>query len=129
VLSAVFRAGRFESGLGSFGPEDIVVASAPARPAWAGRSIAALAATLGMEAAAAAAHVLDVEPETTIVLHGMCEEDVQTVLRHPTTMIGSDGIPTLDGNRTRASTAPSRGCWVATRASSACCRSRRRFIA
>jgi N-acyl-D-amino-acid deacylase len=27
----------------------------------------------------------------------MSEDDVQTVLRHPATMIGSDGIPTLDG--------------------------------
>jgi N-acyl-D-amino-acid deacylase len=97
VLSAVFHKGRFESGLGSFGADDIVVASAPAHPAWEGQSIAAVAATLGLEPAAAAAHVLDVEPETTIVLHGMCEEDVETVLRHPTTMIGSDGIPTLDG--------------------------------
>jgi len=97
VLSAVFKDGRFESGLGSFDPEDIVVASAPVHPAWEGRAIPAIAAMLGMRPAEAAAHVLDVEPEATVVLHGMCEDDVQTVLRHPTTMIGSDGIPTLDG--------------------------------
>jgi len=97
VLSAVFKDGRFESGLGSFDPEDIVVASAPVHPAGEGRAIPAIAAMLGMRPAEAAAHVLDVEPEATVVLHGMCEDDVQTVLRHPTTMIGSDGIPTLDG--------------------------------
>jgi N-acyl-D-aspartate/D-glutamate deacylase len=27
----------------------------------------------------------------------MCEEDVQAVMRHPGTMIGSDGLPTLAG--------------------------------
>jgi N-acyl-D-amino-acid deacylase len=27
----------------------------------------------------------------------MNEDDVQTVMRHPSTMIGSDGIPTLEG--------------------------------
>jgi N-acyl-D-amino-acid deacylase len=27
----------------------------------------------------------------------MDEDDVRTVMRHPTTMIGSDGIPTLEG--------------------------------
>jgi N-acyl-D-amino-acid deacylase len=30
-------------------------------------------------------------------LHMMNEDDVQQVLRHPSTMIGSDGIPTLEG--------------------------------
>ena len=30
-------------------------------------------------------------------MHMMSEEDVQRVLRHPSTMIGSDGIPTLEG--------------------------------
>jgi len=97
VLSAVFRDGRFESGLGRLDPADVVVASAPDHPAWEGRTIAALAATLGATAAEAAAHVLAAEPGATVVVHGMCEDDVRTVMRHPTTMIGSDGIPTLDG--------------------------------
>ena len=34
---------------------------------------------------------------TSVVLHMMSEDDVQTVLQHPSTMVGSDGIPTLDG--------------------------------
>ena len=33
----------------------------------------------------------------TIVMHSMSEDDVQTVMRHPSTMIGSDGIPSLEG--------------------------------
>ncbi|MEN8185028.1 MAG: amidohydrolase family protein, partial [Myxococcota bacterium] len=36
-------------------------------------------------------------PGATIVMHSMNEEDVRTVMRHPSTMIGSDGIPTLGG--------------------------------
>ena len=33
----------------------------------------------------------------TVILHMMNEDDVQRVLRHHSTMIGSDGIPTLEG--------------------------------
>jgi len=40
---------------------------------------------------------LDEELGATVVLHTMCEDDIKTVMAHPSTMIGSDGIPTLDG--------------------------------
>jgi N-acyl-D-amino-acid deacylase len=30
-------------------------------------------------------------------MHSMCEDDVRAVMRHPSTMIGSDGIPTIGG--------------------------------
>jgi N-acyl-D-amino-acid deacylase len=46
---------------------------------------------------AAAARILEAEPGATVVLHVMSEDDVRTVMRHPSTMIGSDGIPTLEG--------------------------------
>jgi N-acyl-D-amino-acid deacylase len=45
----------------------------------------------------AASRVLAEDRGATVVLHAMCEEDVRTVMRHPSTMIGSDGIPTLEG--------------------------------
>ena len=45
----------------------------------------------------AAARVLAEDPAVTVILHVMREEDVRTVMRHPSTMIGSDGIPTLKG--------------------------------
>src|SRR5437660_4952515 len=32
-----------------------------------------------------------------VVLHSMSEDDVRTVLAHPSTMIGSDGIPSPGG--------------------------------
>ena len=97
ILAAVFRDGRFEGGIGVLDPDDIVIASAAGRREWEGRSVAAIAAALGMSPAAAATDMLTIQPETTVVAHGMCEEDVQRVMRHPSTMIGSDGVPTLEG--------------------------------
>jgi len=42
--------------------------------------------------------VLDAEGiSATVVIHSMCEDDVRTVMRHPSTMIGSDGLPMLHG--------------------------------
>ena len=52
---------------------------------------------LGLDALPAARDVVARSGGTTVILHMMSEDDVQTILRHPSTMIGSDGIPTLDG--------------------------------
>ena len=46
-------------------------------------------------------------------LEMMCEDDVRTVMRHPQTMIGSDGVPRR-ASRTRACGARSRACSAAT---------------
>jgi N-acyl-D-aspartate/D-glutamate deacylase len=78
-------------------PGDVVVASSQPHPEWEGRSLEELAGRFGCSAMEAADRVLGQAPGTTVVLHGLCEDDVQTVLRHPSTMIGSDGIPTLGG--------------------------------
>jgi N-acyl-D-amino-acid deacylase len=93
ILSAVFREGGFRDVL----PEAVVIASAASHRAWEGRSIAALAGEMGCSAAEAAARVLAEEPGATVIIHTMCEEDVRTVMRHRSTMIGSDGLPTLAG--------------------------------
>lgn len=93
ILSAVFRDGGF----GGIPPEAIVIASAEGHRDWEGRSIAALAAARGCDATEAASRVLAEVPGTTVVIHTMCEEDVRAVMRHPSTMIGSDGLPTLAG--------------------------------
>jgi N-acyl-D-amino-acid deacylase len=75
-----------------------VLSSAPRNPAWEGRSIASLAAEWGLEPLAAAQRVLDAEGmNAAVVIHNMSEDDVRTVLRHPSTMIGSDGLPMLHG--------------------------------
>lgn len=100
ILAAIVQNGAFESGpnaLGSIAPEDVVIASAAKRPDFEGRSIAALAQHLGLSARETALRVLELSPGVTAVMHSMNEDDVRTVMRHPSTMIGSDGIPSLPG--------------------------------
>lgn len=85
-------------GVGRGDPDEVVLSSAPKNPAWEGRSIAALAAEWGVAPLAAAQRVLDAEGmNAAVVIHNMSEDDVRTVLRHPSTMIGSDGLPMLHG--------------------------------
>jgi N-acyl-D-amino-acid deacylase len=100
VLAAVVQNGALtpQGGpLGRLEPGDVRVASAPRHPEWEGRTIAELATLLGRTPLAAAEHVVAEEgPGATAVLEIMCEDDVRTVMRHPTTMIGSDGLPTLE---------------------------------
>ena len=93
ILSAVFRDGGF----GGVPPEAIVIASAAGHRDWEGRSMEALAVAMACDASEAAARILLEEPGTTVVIHTMCEDDVRMVMRHPSTMIGSDGLPTLAG--------------------------------
>jgi len=76
---------------------DVVIASAAGHPDWEGQSLPSLATKWGVDAAEAGRRALAEEPMATVVLHTMDEEDVRTVLRHPSTMIGSDGIPILEG--------------------------------
>jgi N-acyl-D-amino-acid deacylase len=98
VLAAVFRDGRFGGpGLGVLRPEDVVIASTATHPQWEGRSFAELATEMHCDPATAATRVLETDAAVTVILHTMSEEDVRTVMRHSSTMIGSDGIPTLEG--------------------------------
>jgi N-acyl-D-amino-acid deacylase len=100
ILSAVVNQGSFEteaSGLGYLSPNDVVIASTRDHPEWQGKSIREMSNLLSLSPQAAAEKVLELEPGTTAVLHSMSEDDVQYVMRHSSTMIGSDGIPTLEG--------------------------------
>jgi N-acyl-D-aspartate/D-glutamate deacylase len=100
VLAAVvsYFGGGEGKGVGRGDPNDVVLSSAPKHPDWEGRSIASLAAEWNLSAAAAAQRILDAEGlAATVVIHNMSDDDVRTVLRHPTTMIGSDGLPMLHG--------------------------------
>jgi N-acyl-D-amino-acid deacylase len=99
-LLAIVQNGGFEtspSALGSIAPEHVVIASASKRRDWEGRSIAQLALELELPAREAAQRALELSPGITAVMHSMHEDDVRTVMRHPSTMIGSDGIPSLPG--------------------------------
>ncbi|HEY5636688.1 MAG TPA: D-aminoacylase, partial [Burkholderiales bacterium] len=97
VLSAVIADGRLNDGLGRLTPEDVVIASSAGHAHWEGSTLAALAQEMALDPMDAARRVLEAQPGTTVVLHMMDEADVQTVMRHPSTMIGSDGLPTLSG--------------------------------
>lgn len=101
TLKAVLNLGVFGSnavaGFASVEADDVVVASALNRPEWEGKSIAALAASRDSSALVVANEIISECPDTTVILHMMSESDVQAVLCHESTMIGSDGIPTLHG--------------------------------
>ena len=100
ALAAIVRNGAFDGspgGLGHIPPDKVAIAASPGHAEWEGLTITALAELLGLGAQAAAERVCELVPATTAVLHSMNEDDVRTVMRHPSTMIGSDGIPTLPG--------------------------------
>ncbi|MEQ9641713.1 MAG: D-aminoacylase [Alphaproteobacteria bacterium] len=103
MLRSVLQNGALQGNVGGDGgisearPADLVIASAPGHPEWEGKSVEQLAKMLDMQPRAAAEHVAKQAEGASVILHMMTEDDVQTVLRHPSTMIGSDGIPTLDG--------------------------------
>ena len=84
-------------GLGRTSPADVVLASTERHPEWEGRRISDFAEEWGIDGQTAAERILETEPMATVVIHSMSEDDVQQVMRHPSTMIGSDGIPTLEG--------------------------------
>jgi N-acyl-D-aspartate/D-glutamate deacylase len=57
-----------------------------------------LAAETGESALEVARRIVDASRNTAMaIFHSMSEDDVRTVLRHSSTMIGSDGLPTLEG--------------------------------
>jgi N-acyl-D-aspartate/D-glutamate deacylase len=97
ILSAVFREGRLRGVVGDLTGADVVIASTAQHPEWEGKSLARLGEAMRCTPEEAASRVLAEDNGVTVVLHAMCEEDVRTVMRHPSTMIGSDGIPTLEG--------------------------------
>ena len=103
MLRAVLQNGAFaeaasgDTGIAAARPADVVIASAPGHPEWEGRSIGDLSTEFGLPARETAEKVRTEVPGASVILHMMSEDDVRTVMRHPSTMIGSDGIPTLDG--------------------------------
>ncbi|HEV2366126.1 MAG TPA: D-aminoacylase [Caulobacteraceae bacterium] len=100
VLAAVVEGGRLAGaggGIGALTPDKVVVASTARHRDWEGKSLEALAREFGADLEATIGRVLAEEPGTTVILHTMSEADVRRVMAHPSTMIGSDGLPTLQG--------------------------------
>jgi len=97
-LFAVLQNGAFRGdspgGLGQLDGGDVLIASAPTHPEWEGRRVVTLAAEWGLDDEAAARRIVETEGEACfVIVFTMDEADVKTVMAHPTTMIGSDGVP------------------------------------
>jgi N-acyl-D-aspartate/D-glutamate deacylase len=77
----------------------IRLASCPAFPAYEGRQLADIASAEGVELAELVRRILTApDGARTICIHFIIDEaDIETNLRHPRMMIGSDGIPDLTG--------------------------------
>ena len=84
-------------GLGELGNDKVVIASTSDHPQWHGKTLAALEIELGVGPSEVGPAVLEAEPLATVILHTMLEEDVRTIMASPGIMIGSDGIPSIDG--------------------------------
>jgi N-acyl-D-amino-acid deacylase len=95
VQNGAFRRdGPETSGLGRVEPEHVLIAAAPKHPDYEGQTVAALADAWDLPIEDAAQRLLAEEGEALfVVLFTMDEADVRTVMAHPTTMIGSDGVP------------------------------------
>ncbi|MFT4469963.1 N-acyl-D-amino-acid deacylase family protein [Arthrobacter sulfonylureivorans] len=84
----------WENTVGNGGWDRIDIASAPRHPHSEGHNIAQLAAHAGQDPLDYVADLLLAESgAVTIISHSMDEADMQRVLAHPGTMIGSDGVP------------------------------------
>ncbi|WP_205863216.1 amidohydrolase family protein [Planosporangium thailandense] len=91
--------GDWENMAAGAGWENIVVAST-ADGRYEGRSVAAVAAEVGMEPFDAAVKImLDERLRVTMTVHQMSEADLVAALAHPYTMIGSDGLPPGTGGK------------------------------
>jgi len=87
ILGAIIA----EEGLGD--PADILIASTKYDHSLEGKTLQEIIDESGKEAEEAVYDLIDREDGSIMVVaFGMSEEDVKTVMRHPTTFIGSDGV-------------------------------------
>jgi N-acyl-D-amino-acid deacylase len=98
ILQAVIQNGgldeRADAGaVGTIPPEKLLFASTPKHPEWEGRTLKDLCDEWQLAPRAAGERVAAEEgPGAVVVMETMNEDDVRTVMRHPSTMIGSDGL-------------------------------------
>jgi len=94
ALSALAKGGLLDL----VSPADVVVASTPTRHEYEGKTLEELCQTIRKPLKETVAQILAEEGEGVVaIIFGMDEADVRQVLAHPTTMIGSDGIPSVEG--------------------------------
>ena len=115
-------------------PKNVFLAHCDFDAAMAGKNLADVAKMRGLEptienGAEAAMWVVE-QGNCQGVYHAMSEQDLERVMRHPATMIASDGWVQIFGRGRAASEKlrhVSRGCWASTCASGTSSRSRTRF--
>ena len=84
----------WENTVGNGGWDLIDIATAPRHPADEGKAVSVLAAGTGQDPIDYVADMLIAEGgNVTIISRSMDEGDMQRVLAHPGTMVGSDGVP------------------------------------
>ncbi len=94
TLSALAKGGTLES----VAPADVLIASTPTKHEYEGKSLEELCRITGKPLRETVDAILAEEGEGVVaVIFGMDEADVRRVLAHPATMIGSDGIPSVEG--------------------------------
>lgn len=94
TLAALARGGA----LALVAPSDVLIASTPHRHEYEGKTLEELCRLTGKPLHETVSALVAEEGEGVVaVIFGMDEADVRRVLAHPTTMIGSDGIPSVEG--------------------------------
>ncbi len=89
-LFAMRQNGWFEPDEGEM---EVLLAAVAERPEWEGRTVADLAGEFDLPIDQAVNKILDEAGHGVFaIIFSMSEDDVRTVLAHPTTMIGTDGI-------------------------------------
>jgi N-acyl-D-amino-acid deacylase len=93
IRAAIIDNIRYDRGGGE--PSRVLIASASAEPELAGKNLAEITQARGLEvtvenAADVTMHLLE-KGSVRAIYHTMSEEDVIRILRHPSTMIASDG--------------------------------------
>ncbi len=91
ILAALTRAPE------EWDPNAVLVASAGGRAEYEGKTLAQIAEAMELPVEEALERVLREEPGAVAVFFIMDESDVQRVMKHPQSMIGSDGIPSPTG--------------------------------
>jgi N-acyl-D-amino-acid deacylase len=75
------------------------IANCPPFPQYQGRMLSAIAADEGVSVAELVGRILTAPGgrRTNVIGFGLSEDDLVTNVRHPLMMVGSDGVPDLDG--------------------------------
>ncbi len=93
-LEALYRIGRID---GEYA-QALRLATVPGHPEWDGLRVTEVADLLDLPVDQAVKRILEGRgSETLVIQFTMDEVDVETNLRHPLVMVGSDGLPVLEG--------------------------------